>query len=50
LAAISYVKSGEAEANTLDLANENYMLGNLAHYGFYINLKRFLMQADNSEK
>jgi hypothetical protein len=37
--AIGYVKNGKAEADTLNLAGENYMLGYLAHYGFYINSK-----------
>jgi hypothetical protein len=47
--AIGHVKRGEAEANTLDLAAENYMLGNLVHYGFYINSKWPLIQAANYE-
>ena len=47
--AIGCIKSGEAETDTLDLAGENYMLGNLVHYGFYINSKWPLIQAANYE-
>jgi hypothetical protein len=42
-----YVKSSKAEANALDLAGENYMFGNPVHYGFYINSKWPLTQANS---
>jgi hypothetical protein len=45
--AFGYVKSSKAEANTLNLAGESYILGYLAHYVFYINSKWPLIQADN---
>jgi hypothetical protein len=39
LVTIGYVKNGKAEADTLNLAGENYTLGYLVHDDFYINSK-----------
>jgi hypothetical protein len=47
---MGYVKCGKSEAHALDLAAENYMLGNLVHRGFYINSKQPSIQAGVDEK
>jgi len=37
LVAVGYTKSGEAKADTLDSAGENYMFGGLAHFSYRVS-------------
>ena len=55
LMTVGYVKSGEAKADTLDSADENYMFGCLAHLPLYINpgpliLQVFVLSVGNSQR
>ena len=55
LMTVGYVKSGEAKADTLDSADENYMFGCLAHFPLYIKpgpliLQVCVLSVDNSQR
>ena len=55
LMTVGCVKSGEAKADTLDSADENYMFGTLAHLPLYVKPGRFFLQVfvlsvDNSQR
>jgi len=49
LMAIGRIENRKSKTNTLDIAEKNYMFGNLTHYDRYTNPRKLFLQAGNIE-